>query len=286
MRITETPTLDSYTLVTASQGITGTPTLESAIVGYALATSGNSLILTTAVPTTPTIAVTGSFTNFSTTIGAPSAAQTVSASGSDLTTSITVTPPAGYEVSTDGISYNASLSLTPSGGVVASTIVYVRLTGAAVGSFSGNVSFASTGASTQSVPVIGSVVSLYDSWASGYGLSGTNAATTADPDLDGFNNNSEYFFDGNPTSSTPYLFQVTPSSTNAVFNWIQRNSGVSYEVQTNSTLTNVWTGPAAVTISNSANQSGVLLTNDYMRKEFIVPASGKSFYRVKATIAP
>ena len=286
VRITETPTLDSYTLVTASQGITGTPTLESAIVGYALATSGNSLILTTAVPTTPTIAVTGSFTNFSTTIGAPSAAQTVSASGSDLTTSITVTPPAGYEVSTDGISYNASLSLTPSGGVVASTIVYVRLTGAAVGSFSGNVSFASTGASTQSVPVIGSVVSLYDSWASGYGLSGTNAATTADPDLDGFNNNSEYFFDGNPTSSTPYLFQVTPSSTNAVFNWIQRNSGVSYEVQTNSTLTNVWTGPAAVTISNSANQSGVLLTNDYMRKEFIVPASGKSFYRVKATIAP
>ena len=286
VRITETPTLDSYTLVTASQGITGTPTLESAIVGYALATSGNSLILTTAVPTTPTIAVTGSFTNFSTTIGAPSAAQTVSASGSDLTTSITVTPPAGYEVSTDGTSYNASLSLTPSGGVVASTIVYVRLTGAAVGSFSGNVSFASTGASTQSVPVIGSVVSLYDSWASGYGLSGTNAATTADPDLDGFNNNSEYCFDGNPTNSTPYLFQVTPSSTNAVFNWIQRNSGVSYEVQTNSTLTNVWTGPAAVTISNSANQSGVLLTNDYMRKEFIVPASGKSFYRVKATIAP
>ena len=287
VRIAGTPDgTSAYTLVTASSGITGTPTLESAIVGYTLATIGNSLILTTAVPTTPTIAVTGSFTNFSTTIGAPSAAQTVSASGSDLTTSITVTPPAGYEVSTDGTSYNASLSLTPSGGVLASTTVYVRLTGAAVGSFPGNVSFASTGASTQSVPVTGSVVSLYDSWASGYGLSGTNAATTADPDLDGFNNNSEYYFDGNPTNSTPYLLRVTPSSTNAVFNWIQRNSGVSYEVQTNSTLTNVWTGPAAVTISNSANQSGVLLTNDYMRKEFIVPASGKSFYRVKATIAP
>lgn len=286
VRIAGTPDgTSAYTLVTASSGISGMPTLESAIVGYALATSGNSLILTTAVPTTPTIAVTGSFTNFSTTIGAPSAAQTVTASGSDLTTSITVTPPAGYEVSTDGTSYNASLSLTPSGGVVASTTVYVRLTGAAVGSFPGNVSFASTGASTQSVPVTGSVVSLYDSWASGYGLSGTNAATTADPDLDGFNNNSEYCFDGNPTNSTPYLFKVTPSSTNAVFNWIQRNSGVSYEVQTNSTLTNVWTGPAAVTISNSANQSGVLLPADYMRKEFIVPASGKNFYRVKASVS-
>jgi len=286
VRITETPTLDSYTLVTANGGISGTPTLESAIVGYTLTKSGNSLILTTAVPTTPTVSVTGSFASFTTTVGSPSAAQSVSASGSDLTANITVTPPAGYEVSTDGTNYSGSLSLTQSGGIVSSATVYVRLTGAAVGSFSGNVSFASTGASTQTVPVTGSVVSLYNSWASGYGLSGSNAATTADPDSDGFDNNKEYCFDGNPTNSTPYLFKVTPSGTNAVFNWIQRNSGVSYEVQTNSTLTNLWTGPAAVTISNSTNQSGVLLTNDYMRKEFIVPASGKNFYRVKATNAP
>jgi autotransporter-associated beta strand protein len=284
VRITETPTLDSYTLVTANGGISGTPTLESAIVGYTLAKSGNSLILTTAVPTTPTVSVTGSFASFTTTVGSPSAAQSVSASGSDLTANITVTPPAGYEVSTDGTNYSGSLSLTQSSGIVSSATVYVRLTGSAVGSFSGDVSFASIGATTQTVPVTGSVVSLYNSWASGYGLSGSNAATTADPDSDGFDNNKEYCFDGNPTNSTPYLFKVTPSGTNAVFNWIQRNIGVSYEVQTNSTLTNVWTGPAAVTISNSTNQSGVLLTNDYMRKEFIVPASGKNFYRVRATV--
>ena len=285
VRIAGTPTLPSYTLVTASNGISGTPVLETAVSGYQLSVSGGTSLQLTTASASPTISVVGSFAAFSATAGSPSAAQTVTASGSDLTGDLTVTPPAGYEVSTDGTSYNASLSLTPSGGVVASTTVYVRLTGAAVGSFTGTVSFASTGASTQSVPVTGSVVSLYDSWASGYGLSGTNAATTADPDLDGFNNNSEFCFDGNPTNSTPYLFKVTPSSTNAVFNWIQRNSGVSYEVQTNSTLTNVWTGPAAVTISNSANQSGVLLPADYMRKEFIVPASGKNFYRVKASVS-
>ena len=285
VRIAGTPTLPSYTLVTASNGISGTPVLETAVSGYQLSVSGGTSLQLTTASASPTISVVGSFAAFSATAGSPSAAQTVTASGSDLTGDLTVTPPAGYEVSTDGTSYNASLSLTPSGGVVASTTVYVRLTGAVVGSFAGNVSFASTGASTQSVPVTGSVVSLYDSWASGYGLSGTNAATTADPDLDGFNNNSEFCFDGNPTNSTPYLFKVTPSSTNAVFNWIQRNSGVSYEVQTNSTLTNVWTGPAAVTISNSANQSGVLLPADYMRKEFIVPASGKNFYRVKASVS-
>jgi len=285
VRIAGTPTLPSYTLVTASNGISGTPVLETTVSGYQLSVSGGTSLQLTTASASPTISVVGSFAAFSTTVGSPSASQTVTASGSDLTGDLTVTPPAGYEVSTDGTSYNASLLLTPSGGVVAPTTVYVRLTGAAVGSFPGNVSFASTGASTQSVPVTGSVVSLYDSWASGYGLSGTNAATTADPDLDGFNNNSEYCFDGNPTNSTPYLFKVTPSSTNAVFNWIQRNSGVSYEVQTNSTLTNVWTGPAAVTISNSANQSGVLLPADYMRKEFIVPASGKNFYRVKASVS-
>jgi len=78
---------------------------------------------------------------------------------------------------------------------------------------------------------------------------------------------------------------VTPAGTNAVFNWIQRNSGVTYEVQKNSTLTNAWAGPASVIISNAADQSGVLLPTDYTRKEFIVPATAKDFYRVQA-IAP
>jgi hypothetical protein len=55
-------------------------------------------------------------------------------------------------------------------------------------------------------------------------------------------------------------------------------------VQTNAALTNAWTGPAAVAISNSIDQSGVLISNDYTRKEFSVPASGKNFYRIQATV--
>lgn len=45
VRISSAPTLASYTLVSASNGITGTPLLESAISGYQLAVSGNSLVL-------------------------------------------------------------------------------------------------------------------------------------------------------------------------------------------------------------------------------------------------
>ena len=45
VKITGTPTLNSYTLITASTGITGTPTLDAPITGYSLQVSGNSLLL-------------------------------------------------------------------------------------------------------------------------------------------------------------------------------------------------------------------------------------------------
>ncbi len=45
IKITGTPTLASYTLISASSGITGTPVLHTAIPGYALAVDGNSLKL-------------------------------------------------------------------------------------------------------------------------------------------------------------------------------------------------------------------------------------------------
>jgi hypothetical protein len=59
--VTGTPTEASYTLVTASDGITGTPALETAISGYVLAVEGNSLVLRQQVARlTPTIIVTPS----------------------------------------------------------------------------------------------------------------------------------------------------------------------------------------------------------------------------------
>jgi hypothetical protein len=124
-------------------------------------------------------------------------------------------------------------------------------------------------------------------------LTGTNANGTADPDGDGFNNDLEFAFDGNPTVGTASLLTVTPSGTNAVFNFLASTNpaAVVYTVQATTNLsTGPWADDIGVTasITNSANQTNpaILLAPDYVRREFTLPATNKSFYRVKATIAP
>lgn len=134
----------------------------------------------------------------------------------------------------------------------------------------------------------------YAAWA-GYwqgvypGFTGPDAAGSADPDGDGFDNDKEFAFDGNPMVGTPALLTAVKSGTNAVFNYVARKNppgGVSYQVQA---TTNLATGPwtdAAVTVSNSANTNGLNIPADYERKEFQQPIAGKEFYRVEATLAP
>ena len=98
---------------------------------------------------------------FATTTGTPSAAQTYTLTGSNLTANVLVTPPAGYEVAqgtptVPGL-YAGTQTVTQTGGTV-STTVYVRLTGAAAGTFSGNVTNVS-GTASKNVAVTGAVTS-------------------------------------------------------------------------------------------------------------------------------
>jgi autotransporter-associated beta strand protein len=142
-------------------------------------------------------------------------------------------------------------------------------------------------------------VSAYNSWLTNYpgitnfpgGTSNTNG--NADPDDDGFDNDMEFAFDGNPTVGTAALLTATRSGSNAVFNFVAstNTSAVSYAVQSTTNLsTGPWADDIGVTasITNSANQTNpaILLAPDYVRREFSLPATNKSFYRVKATIAP
>lgn len=95
---------------------------------------------------------------FSATVPAPSAAQSFTVSGSNLTEDIAVSAPAGFEVSlASGGPYAGSLPLTATGGTISSTQIFVRLTGASAGSPSGNVSVSGGGASTRTVAVNGTV---------------------------------------------------------------------------------------------------------------------------------
>ncbi len=128
----------------------------------------------------------------------------------------------------------------------------------------------------------------YASWLTNYpSLTGPDALGTADPDGDGFSNNLEFAFDGNPTVGTPALLSVTKSGSEAVFNFVARKNppgGVTYDVQSTTNLASGPWGSAGITPSVSTNQSGILIPADYERRQFSVPASGKSFYRVQGTI--
>jgi hypothetical protein len=137
--------------------------------------------------------------------------------------------------------------------------------------------------------VINTNANAYDDWATywqGLYPGFTNTAPEADPDGDSFDNNKEFAFDGNPAVGTPALLQVVPSGSDAVFRWIARNSGVSYQVQGSTNLLAAWTNNDSVTISNSLDQSGISLPGEYTRKEFVLPAIGNGFQRIQATVAP
>jgi fibronectin-binding autotransporter adhesin len=147
-------------------------------------------------------------------------------------------------------------------------------------------SFTSTG--VLSITNGGEPTNNYASWLTNYpSLTGPDALGTADPDGDGFSNNLEYAFDGNPTVGTPALLTVTKSGSDAVFNFVARKNppgGVTYDVQSTANLASGPWGSAGITPSISTNQSGILIPADYERRQFSVPASGKNFYRVQGTI--
>jgi hypothetical protein len=121
--------------------------------------NGSAVSATTAIAA-PSVSVSGSAAAVSTSYGIPSVPTSFSVSGANLVGNLTVTAPAGFEVSTaSGSGYSGSLSLVPSSGTVASTTIYVRLAAATnSGSYSGNVSVSSSGATTQNEAIPSSTV--------------------------------------------------------------------------------------------------------------------------------
>jgi pectin methylesterase-like acyl-CoA thioesterase len=110
---------------------------------------------------TPTLVQSGTLTPFAQTVGTPSAVQTYTISGSALGGNVTVTPPANYEVSINGTNWFTSASplvLTPTAGALANTTISVRLNAAAPGTYAGNITHVSAGATTVNVPVTGTTV--------------------------------------------------------------------------------------------------------------------------------
>jgi endonuclease I len=88
-----------------------------------------------------------------------STSQRYTVSGTALTANLVVTASAQYEVSlTYGFGYSSSLTIVPTSGTVAITVVYVRLSPAAIGSITGTISNVSVGSTTQNISLTGTCV--------------------------------------------------------------------------------------------------------------------------------
>lgn len=114
-----------------------------------------------AVPTPVITTSVSSLPAFNQTVGIPSASQTYTVSGANLTDNIYVLAPANYEVSLNGTTWNNNITpivLAPTTGTVATTTIYVRLNAASGGTYAGNVQNISNGAITKNVAVTGTAI--------------------------------------------------------------------------------------------------------------------------------
>lgn len=156
----------------------------------------------TPIPQASIIVNPSSLSGFTTIVGTPSTEQSYTVSGSNLspaTGNISVAAVTGFEYSlTSGGTFTSTLNIPYTGGGLSTTTVYVRLSGASPGSFSGNATNSGGGATAQNVALSGTVNSLTPflsatptslsgftnitgtaSAAQTYNLSGTNLSPSA-----------------------------------------------------------------------------------------------------------
>lgn len=182
---------------------------------------GAGRIYTWTPPATVISSVT-SLTAFSACANTASTSQSFTVNGYSLTANITITAPTGFQVSTDNSTFSSSVTLTQSGGLVNSTTVYARMAALASSPTSGNITVASTGATTKNISVSGTV-------------NNTSPAITTNPSNSsiavGANTTFSVVASGSPTS---YTWQV---STDGGTNWTTISNGGVYSGSTTATLT-------------------------------------------------
>ena len=187
---------------------------------------------------------------FSTTAGTASAAQTFTVAGANLSANVTVTAPTGFEVATDGVTFGGSATITQSGGSASGTISVRIAAATAQGSPSGNVTLASTGATTANLAVSGTVTAA-----------GTPSVTVSPTSATGLTN-----YVGQVSASTNY----TVTGTNLVSDLVVTASTNAIEVSTNSStgFTN--------SFSLAPSGSGTLSNTVYVRISALAPAGAVS----------
>jgi len=131
----------------------------------------DDLVITATNNSTPTPSISvapSTLTGFSATAGIASPSQSFTASGSNLTDNISISPTGPYEVSLTNSTFSSSVTLNQSGGTVSNTTVYVRIkSSASPGAANGSVSLTS-GTASNSVSLSGTVIGLINLATSPY----------------------------------------------------------------------------------------------------------------------
>jgi hypothetical protein len=234
-------------------------------------------VATNAPVVTPTINVSGSFTNFLATVGTPSPSQTLTVSGSNLTNNITVSMPFNYQVSTNNTNFSyAAVDLVPSGGIVTNTTLYFRLFATNyVGNANGNLLFDSPSA-FEVFPVNGYVNSTFTYWLSGAPSNNANLL--------------KYAIGGatSPTATDGTAPTTAVTSSNLSITAIVRTNDPALDV-IGEGLTNLSVGPWStngVTQTVSTNQAGVPVGTE--RQIFSIPrgTNASQFLRLDSILQP
>ena len=187
--------------------------------------------------------------------------------GSPKEVSATTSPPAGLAVA---ITYNGSSTAPTAAGSY--SVVATVTTAGYVGTASGTLV----------------IVTAFDGWASGYGLTGAGALATADPDGDGVANLMEYTLGLAPTVSTANpnsLSQVTVSGSTYLQLSVNRNpavTNVSIEGLSAGTLTDANAWSTATTVNDPNNSASVFTVRDSVP----ISTTGKRFLRMRFTLQP
>jgi hypothetical protein len=104
------------------------------------------------------ISTIGTLQKFEKCLGFNSNAQSISISGVNILSNVTIAASSGFEISRNPITnYSSSILITPVSGVIDTTIIYIRLTKLASGNISGNI-FCSNNESTINITVIGTSI--------------------------------------------------------------------------------------------------------------------------------
>ena len=162
----------TWTLITNSVSIAGASGQAITFRIYAYNGAGNAskntanwriddlsvLAATSGTLPAPALTITpSSLQPFNAGAGNASPTQTLTIAGSNLTAGITAAASAGFEVSGDGNTFSSSLTLPQQGGTADTTILVRLAAGAPAGAIAGTLTITSTGATTQTVSLSGSV---------------------------------------------------------------------------------------------------------------------------------